>query len=432
MGVGRAALDGEPVRPGERGDRRPHPAGEPGIGGRGVPRVDREALAQDAAARRGGRGEGLDLWPRPFGVHVVGRDGRDPAPVVDPRIEEPGPLGGIGEVRRRLHADVRAEHDPRRGDRREERLVVGLGSRVHRGAGLRPEVLDDDLLDVVVPPVDLADREQGRRPLARVLADADEDPRRERDGEAAGVFDRAQAHRRDLVRRPVVGAAGLGEPVRGGLEHQAHRRAHLLQARELLVGHDPRVEVRQQARRLDHVDRRRADVVERAREPALVEPRARRRVPLLGPVAEREEGLLAPRPPPRLGDRDDLLGREVGGADARRRLRERAVVAAVAAEHRERDEDLAGVGDRAPPAEVAQTGRRVAEARQVLAAGVHQRGGLVEGECLARLGAGQGSADRVGGRGRPVGHGLASVSPARPPFVAGTAAVDTGPMTRGA
>ena len=177
---------------------------------------------------------------------------------------------------------------------------------------------------------------------------------------------------------------GLGEPVRGGLEHQPHRRAHLLQPRELLVGHHPGVEVREQSRLLDHADRDRAHVLERRGVAALVEPGARHGVPVLGPVAEREQRLLAPRPPPRLGDRDDLVGRQVGRVDARGRLRERAVVAAVAAEHRERDEDLARVGDGVAPAEVAQARRRWRMRRvEVVAAGGHQRGGLVEREGLA-------------------------------------------------
>ena len=72
----------------------------------------------------------------------------------------------------------------------------------------------------------------------------------------------------------------------------------MLQAGDLLVAHDARVEVGQQARLLDHADRHRAQVVERRVEAALVEPVAGDRVAVLGPVAEREERLRSPAPAP--------------------------------------------------------------------------------------------------------------------------------------
>ena len=59
------------------------------------------------------------------------------------------------------------EHDAGGGDRGQELLVVGLGRGVHRGARLRAEVLDDHLLDVAVPAVEVADREERLGPLAR-------------------------------------------------------------------------------------------------------------------------------------------------------------------------------------------------------------------------------------------------------------------------
>jgi hypothetical protein len=52
---------------------------------------------------------------------------------------------------------------------------------------------------VAVAAVGGADREDRLGPVAQRLADADEQPGRERDGVAAGVLEHLQAHRRDLV-----------------------------------------------------------------------------------------------------------------------------------------------------------------------------------------------------------------------------------------
>ncbi|CAB4851011.1 unannotated protein [freshwater metagenome] len=71
-------------------------------------------------------------------------------------------------------------------------------------------------------------------------------------------------------------------------------------------------------------------------------------------------------------------------ATQRRRIgRERAVVATIATQARQRDEDLAAVGDdaRAPRAfepAVAHRARQLQESVEVVTSGVEQRGGLVE------------------------------------------------------
>ena len=61
------------------------------------------------------RGELVDVRPRPLGVDVVGRQRRDPAPVVDAGPQQQPELGGVRQVRRRLHPRLRAEQQP--GDR---------------------------------------------------------------------------------------------------------------------------------------------------------------------------------------------------------------------------------------------------------------------------------------------------------------------------
>ena len=130
----------------------------------------------------------------------------------------------------------------------------------------------------------------------------------------------------------------------------------VLQARHVLPRHHAGVQVRQQPGLLDDPDGGRPHVLERRGVAARRQPLARVRVAVLGAVAQGEQRLLALLPPARLGDGHDLLGREERGVELGRRLGERAVVTVVAAQHRERDEDLARVRDRAPVTAVAEAG----------------------------------------------------------------------------
>jgi hypothetical protein len=134
---------------------------------------------------------------------MVDRDRRDAAPVVDARVEQPREVV-VGEVGRRLHVPARPEEDA--CDRDRPQVLVERWLRVgrHARSGLRAEVLDDDLLDVTVLLAERAQGEQRVDPLLPRLADADEDPARERDRELAREADRLEAARRNLVgRRPV-------------------------------------------------------------------------------------------------------------------------------------------------------------------------------------------------------------------------------------
>ena len=223
-------------------------------------------------------------------------------------------------------------------------------------------------------------------------------PGRERDGETAGVLDRPQPHGRDLVGRTEVGTPALRQPVGRRLEHHAHRGAHVLQPRELLVAHHAGVQVREQARLLDHADRDGAQVAERRAVPALLQPLPRHVVPLLRPVAEREERFLAAHLPTRLGDRDDLVGGEERVVQLGGRLGERAVVTVVAAEHRERDEDLAGVGDGVAVAEIPEARGEGHEPLEVGSPRGQERLGLVERNRLPRPGASDGATQLLRGR----------------------------------
>ncbi len=394
-------LDREPIGAEQGLHGGTHLAGDPRIGLTRVPRVDREPFTEGLAPGGGRGGERLDRWPRALRVDVIRRHRRHPTPVVDPGVQQPQPLRRIGQVRRRLHAHVGAEDDPGGRDGREERLVAGLGRPLHRRAPLRAEVLHDHLLDVPEPPVQVADREQRLGALPLGLSDPHEDTRRERDREAAGVFDRAQAHRRQLVGRVEVRSSAHRQAPAGGLEHDAHRCAHVLEPGELLVRHHARVQMRQQPRLLEHADRYRAQVLEGGREPALGEPVPRFGVPILGSVAEGEQRFLATRVAAPLGDRHDLVGREVRMVELGRRLREGAIVTVVAAEHRERHEHLARIRHGVAPSEIAQPRRHLAHPNEVVAASGEERPCLVQAQRLALFGAREGPADGVR---RPPGH----------------------------
>ncbi len=220
--------------------------------------------------------------------------------------------------------------------------------RGHPRPRLRAEVLDDHLAQVAVP---IGERRQGDErldPLGPRLADPDQDPAREGNRELAREPDRLETARGSLVRRGPVRAATRGEPLRGRLEHDPHRRCDGSQRDQLVAGHHPRVQVRQQPRLVEDPLRAASEVLERGPAPERRELLARDAVASLGTVAQGEERLGATCFLPRAGDREHLVLGEVGGLAAPRRPGERAVPADVAAERCQRDEDLRGVRDERP------------------------------------------------------------------------------------
>ena len=298
---------------------------------------------------------------------------------------------------------MRTEDEPGGCDRGEELLFLWFGCVAHRRAGFGAEVLNDDLLHVTVPAVQVADREEALAPLARRFADPDQDPGGERDREPACVFDRPQAHRRDLIGRSGVRPTLPRETVGRRLEHQAHRSAHVLERRELLVGHHARVEVREEPGLLEDAHGRRADVLERRAVATVYQPGARRRISLLGTVSEGEQSLLASQRAAGLGDRDHLLEAEERVFELRRRLREGAVMTMVATQHRQRDEHLARIGDGVAPSQVAEMTSRRHRALQIRVTGQQQCLDLVQGEGLALFGSGECAAAGLG-EPHPGGH----------------------------
>ena len=68
------------------GDREMEVRVKPTVGVLDVLRVDGEAGGQTEAPLLGRRTEPIQVWPGSLGIHVVGGDGRDSPPVVDPGI----------------------------------------------------------------------------------------------------------------------------------------------------------------------------------------------------------------------------------------------------------------------------------------------------------------------------------------------------------
>ena len=119
----------------------------------------------------------------------------------------------------------------------------------HGGARLGPEVLDDDLLQMIVAGMQGAQREQGFDALAPRLADADQDAAGERHAELAGRADRLQANPGMLVRAAVVGAAArTGAP--RSIPASARRKPKPAQQLEVRPGHHAGIDVRQQSGRV--------------------------------------------------------------------------------------------------------------------------------------------------------------------------------------
>jgi hypothetical protein len=189
-----------------------------------VLRVHAEPLAQRVPARL--QQLAHPVWRR---ERVLGRDviavRRQAAQIGGALVDQRQPP--VGEVRRDLHAHVGHQPPALAHERAHvvERDRVGPAGRLERlarralaslhlvgdGGGLRGvvarvrhEVLEDHLLDVAVLAVGLRQRLQRRDSLLRRLADADEDPARERDAQLARGPDALKARIGVLGRRALV------------------------------------------------------------------------------------------------------------------------------------------------------------------------------------------------------------------------------------
>ena len=389
----RVHVAGEPgFRIGQGADVTGHPRVDPAGRGLDVAGLRGEPLHQIEPGLGGDRGQVLQRRPGPFGVDVVGGQRRDTTPVVHPGAQQRETFGGRHQVGRGLDAHVRPQHQPGHRDACQELVEVGVRRGRHRGAVLGPEVLHDDFLDVPKFLVHLTDRVQGVGPLGQGLTDPDQQAGGERDGQPAGVGQGAQSHGRVLVRAAEVGqTARLEEPPGGGLQHHAHRRGHRPQPRHLRPAHHAGVEVRQQTGLLQHPDRGGPHIVQGRVVATLVEPLPGLGPARLRPIAEGEQRFFAAAFGAAAGDVNDLVGFQIHALTGSPKLAghryERAVVAGVATQVGDGDEDLAGVGDRESaggprPGGRAQAGvahprRTGTQIGQVLAPGGHRDGRLV-------------------------------------------------------
>ena len=258
----------------------------------------------------------------------------------------------------------------------------GSGWLGHARAGLGAEVLHDHLLQVAVLLGEVAERQQGVEPLLARLADPDQDPARERDPELAG-----EAHRLEPRAGSLSGEAQCGPP-------RAPSRSAVVSSMipiDALTGrsrsssaarHHPGVEVRQQPRLLEHEPGAALQVLDRRRAAERGELVAGDAVAELWLVAEGEERLGAAGLGARARDRQHLVLGQVRPLAAAGRPGEGAVAADVAAERRQRDEDLGRVRDERRRSETPRLGQHVVERRleQLLPrhARAYARGGAPE------------------------------------------------------
>ncbi len=254
--------------------------------------------------------QSIEVGPGPLRVHVVGSDGRDPAPVVDAGVEQRPEV--VGEVRRSLQVDLGWQEQPGRGDGPQV-LVARAGRRpAHEGGRLGQEVLHDHFLHVAVAGVARRDRPERLEPILAGLADADQDPRGERDLQLAGRLEGGEPPGRLLVRRGAVAVEGRVE----GFEHHPLAGRDGSEHCQLLGSERAGVGVGEQPRFLGHHGAHGSQVLDRRGVAPLGEPVPCHRVAVLGAFPQREQRFVATPLSARPGDAADLsrLQVQLGGA----------------------------------------------------------------------------------------------------------------------
>jgi hypothetical protein len=282
-------------------DREAHALVEPPLRVERELRVHRQPGCQRESFRLRHLAQALECRPRPLRIDVIGRHGRHATPVVDARVEQHPEV--VAQVGWRLHMNVGRQQHTRQRDgidilvRRERRRVV------HRGAFLREEVLHDYLLHMSVPRVRLRDRDERFSAVAPVLADADEDPCRERNGRRPRGFERRESPVGGLVGRTSMAVEVVAER----LDHHSLAGADRPQLGELVGEQRARVGMGQQACLGEYEVAHRREIVDRRCVAVVVEPLARHRVPVLRSFAQREQRLVATGRRAATGDGDDLF-----------------------------------------------------------------------------------------------------------------------------
>ncbi len=194
--------------------------------------------------------------------------------------------------------------------------------------------------------VRVRDRDQRVDPFRACLADADQNSGGERNPRPAGRVQRGEPARRGLVRRAEVRAARFVQPIGKGLDHHPLRRADGAQADQLRLGEGARVGVGEETGLVEHplrAPRRDSRPCSRTSVRATSRPPASSASSGASPSVN--SASKQPSAAPRDASSSTCSSREVRRVETGRRLGERAVAAAVAAQHRERDEHLRRVGD---------------------------------------------------------------------------------------
>ncbi len=331
------------------------------------------------ASRSGGLFEPRELGPGRLGVDMIGRDGRDAAPVVDAGVEQAWKLC-VCEVRRGLQCDLVGQDQPRDGDRPEVVVERRLGRVGHLRIGFGAEVLDDYLLQVPAPSVQAAQCEQCLDALAARLANADQNATRRWDLQLAHAIECVEPCSRFLVGRAVVRHALLAQAGTGGLQHDPLRWSEPAQLGKFGAVEHTGVGVRQQTRLLEHGTHAFGQIRGGRQVAQLGELAASRLVTQFGLVTKRKQRLSTAGGLAQLGDRDNLIDRHVIAFVLAGRLGKGAVVADVAAEDREGNEDLRRVRDNDATCRIAAGARSSAEGGEIRRGIVREREGLSVGQ----------------------------------------------------
>ena len=209
-------------------------------------RIDGQPCAELSAHRAELRIKPAEVGPRMARIDVVGRHRRDAAQIVDACRDEFTQRAGQ-QVGWRLQADLRGEQAARERDDAQEVFCRRLFTCRRTGACVGAEVLNDDLLDMAIPAVQVGDRGEGVDGLLERLADADEEAAREGDAELPGPLRHGDPNGRALVWRPVVHLPWLAESLAHRLEHEAHGGVDGADEAELIFAQDARVGVGDEA-----------------------------------------------------------------------------------------------------------------------------------------------------------------------------------------
>lgn len=139
----------------------------------------------------------LKCRPGSLGIHVISRDRRDTAPVVDSGPKQCREV--FRQVGRRLDVDFWREDNARHGH--GPKVLLGWTGRaeMHRRTGFWQEILHYHLLHVAVGSVRVSDGPKSPEAVFARITDPYEDPRREGYSQPAGGLQGRQPPLRRLV-----------------------------------------------------------------------------------------------------------------------------------------------------------------------------------------------------------------------------------------